>query len=73
MAHHPQQSYPVAYIVSLSSRALVNTKINVIFGILLVYSEKSSTFATKQFQPTRLVENESFQKTDSIICEFHFL
>ena len=23
MAHHPQQSYPVAYIVSLSSRALV--------------------------------------------------
>jgi len=31
---------------------------------------RTCILATKQFQPTRLVENESFQKNDSVICEF---
>jgi hypothetical protein len=39
-----------------------------------VYNAKILTciFATKQNPSTRLVKNESFKKSDSIICEFQF-
>ena len=38
----------------------------------MVAKIRTYIFATKQFRPTRLVKKESFQKNNSIICEFRF-